>query len=146
MHNIIDKGFILMKRIFTLLVVFLCSCSATQIEYQNNLKVLLQNSTNEDYGTLPKEYKTITETGIKMLLKDPDSAKFIWSEPYRCNFPAKDSPATPLLGWCTKVKYNAKNSFGGYVGYKLHETRWYKGDIYSVCSQTQNGLIFCSSK
>lgn len=55
---------------------------------QNSEKVL--NTTNKDYGELPKEHKQITELFIKSQLKDPDSAKFKHLEPTECNFLSKD--------------------------------------------------------
>ena len=78
-----------------------------------------------------------------MFLKDPDSVKFKWGEPYKCNFPESKNSTAPLLGWCFRVYYNAKNSFGAYTGYKMEEFRLRKGRIHSVCENTQLGLV-CS--
>ncbi len=109
---------------------------------QNSEKVL--NTTNKDYGELPKEHKQITELFIKSQLKDPDSAKFKHLEPTECNFLSKDEAKKTLYGWCIRYYYNAKNSFGGYVGYKLMEERWYQGKLYEVCGETEYGFI-CSN-
>ena len=131
-----------------LIVAFiLCSCTNVYNNnreiYQRNLNQLLETATDKDYGELPKGYKIATEISIKLFLKDPDSVKFKWGEPYKCNFPESKNSTAPLLGWCFRVYYNAKNSFGAYTGYKMEEFRLRKGRIHSVCENTQLGLV-CS--
>ena len=119
----------------SIILLSLVGCSIYQEEYKANLAHLLTTATDESYGKQPETYhQKIIEAMIKAQMKDPDSVKFIWNEPVRCNFPAKNSRTTPLLGWCVKVAYNAKNSFGAYVGYKLREYRYVDGNFYSVCS------------
>ncbi len=140
-----------MKKIlfFILYLVFNISVaeSATnedkKTHYQQNLEKVL-NNTNKDCGDLPKNHKQITELFIKSQLKDPDSAKFKHLEPTKCNFPAKDASKKTLYGCCIKYYYNAKNSFGGYVGYRLMEERWYQGKLYEICGETEYGFI-CSN-
>ena len=120
-----------MKKIFVFLFVsMLSSCVNT---YQNNLDKLFEDATEESYGKAPKDgYQVYAERGIKATLKDPDSAKFKWGKLYHCDFHSRDSFTTPILGWCTEVSYNAKNSFGGYVGYKTIELRFLNGELYSM--------------
>ena len=129
---------------FLLLSVGLILLSGCGIIYQNNVEKLLESATEESYGKKPENYKIIMENGIKMTLKDPDSVQFKnWVEPYKCYFQSKESMTTPVLGWCSSVYYNAKNSFGGYVGYKYEEIHWVDGSVYSVCKMTEYGLL-CS--
>lgn len=86
---------------------------------------------NADYGAKPnaKVIEDLEETvriSDSVTLKDPESAIYAFS------------PA-PIKGWFRgkgeKVRYawkisytvNAKNSYGGYTGSKVH-WRWYRGD------------------
>lgn len=120
-----------MKKLLLLTcVIMLSSCINT---YQNNLDKLFEDATEESYGKPPKDgYKQEAELGIKAALKDPDSAKFILGKLYHCDFHSKYSYTTPILGWCVEVSYNAKNSFGGYVGYKTIELHYLNGEFYSM--------------
>ena len=120
-----------MKKLLLLTcVIILSSCVNT---YQNNLDKLFEDATEESYGIPPKNvYQTQIEQAIKASLKDPESAKFIWGKPYHCDFHSKDSYTTPILGWCVEVSYNAKNGFGGYVGYQTIELHYLNGEFYSV--------------
>ena len=129
--------------VFTISVAESATSKDKKIFCQQNPKKVL-NSTNKDYGDLPKDYKQIIELVIKSQLKDPDSAKFKHLEPTKCNFLSKDASKKTLYGWCIRYYYNAKNSFGGYVGYKLMEERWYQGKLYEDCEETKYGFI-CSN-
>lgn len=72
---------------------------------------------NGDYGAVPN--KELYEAKIKSYqearLKDPDSAKYRFSEPHKgwCKFDGKVN-----YGWIIDYTLNAKNSYGGYVGQK----------------------------
>lgn len=72
---------------------------------------------NGDYGAAPS--KELYEAKIKSYqeerLKDPDSAKYRFSEPHKgwCKFDGKVN-----YGWIVDYTLNAKNSYGGYVGQK----------------------------
>lgn len=117
------------------IVFLLVGCTSTYKEYQANLATLLETTTDIEfeYGPKPKVDKDVIELSIKSLLKDPDSAKFKWGNLYKCDFPSKKSAVLPRLGWCIDVAYNAKNSLGGYVGYKLYRYQYYEGDLHSIC-------------
>lgn len=136
-----------MKKLLVLFAFFfLCACSFTAQEYQKNLTALLQNAKDNDYGNKPTENDIkLLEISQKTLLKDPDSAKFIWGKPYKCDFPSKNSEVTPVLGWCIEMMYNAKNSFGAYVGYQWQLIRFKDGHMYSICMRNKElGWLVCS--
>lgn len=125
---------------------FLYACSFTAQEYQKNLTTLLQTAKDDDYGNKPTETEIkVLELVHKTFLKDPDSAKFIWGKPYKCDFPSKNSKTIPVLGWCIDMECNAKNSFGAYTGYKWQLIRIKDGSIYSICKRDQElGWLICS--
>ena len=57
------------------------------------------------------------------MLKDPDSAKYQFKEPYKAyvtHYPDQLFPDKTEYGWIIRVGVNAKNSFGGYTGYQLY--------------------------
>jgi hypothetical protein len=51
-------------------------------------------------------------------LKDPDSAHYQWGDLYYCRDGALSSLSIQGTQWAMDVSVNAKNSFGGYVGYQ----------------------------
>ncbi|EMI5436639.1 hypothetical protein JEP09_04835 [Proteus mirabilis] len=72
-----------------------------------------QDVANATYSELPANYKDEITEVIKYSLKDPDSAKFIFHEP-RLAYTA----ASKNVAYVVPIDVNAKNSYGGYVGYK----------------------------
>lgn len=71
--------------------------------------------TATDYGTYPQQYKEITRDYLLSRLKDPESARFeYFTEPKKQWVSAGGSAFH--LGYAVCVTYNAKNSYGGYVG------------------------------
>jgi hypothetical protein len=73
-------------------------------------------NTPEDAGDLPANYKEATEIFIKGQLRDPDSAQIEVGEGTRgtCDIGIYGT----FHGWRVPVRYNAKNAYGGYVGYQ----------------------------
>lgn len=136
----------MIKRCYFFIMIFLLvGCTSSYKEYQANLATLLETTADLEfeYGPKPMVDKDILELSIKSLLKDPDSAKFIWGDLYKCDFPSKKSAVLPRLGWCVEVSYNAKNSFGAYVGYKSYRYRYYEGDLHSMCIKDHQWGWFC---
>lgn len=74
-----------------------------------------------DFGTLPAEqvYKAAIVDYFERTLKDPASAQFKWGEPYKGYMGGKGLTGYHY-GWVVPVEVNAKNSFGGYSGFKLY--------------------------
>ncbi|ACH64228.1 lipoprotein, putative [Aliivibrio fischeri MJ11] len=67
---------------------------------------------------------------LKSSLKDPDSAKF--ADIFQYWESSVKKPVEENKGYC--IRYNAKNSYGGYVGYKWeYKTNYgYKGNSKSM--------------
>lgn len=73
-----------------------------------------------DYGAFPRNYKPKIEAFMSGILKDPESAKYRYSMPcqgYWSN-PAIGRWCEIHYGWIVDCEVNAKNSFGGYTGFK----------------------------
>lgn len=69
------------------------------------------NSAN--YGVLPNNYQDVIKSEMGKRLKDPNSAEYDFSQPYKawCK-----SGFTTFYGWLAPFSLNAKNSYGGYTG------------------------------
>lgn len=73
---------------------------------------------NADYGTYPGDHEKIVKDYLERLLKDPESARYRFIKgPIRA-YSSYFGPVQYGYGVCAEV--NAKNSYGGYTGYKLH--------------------------
>ncbi len=99
------------------LALFICGCVTAPTPEELD---------SADYGARPIHYETITKEFLSNVLKDPDSAKYDIKEP--CKGYYTDPPAVALMGqkretkygWIVDVWVNAKNSYGGYTGYKKY--------------------------
>ncbi|MBR3913322.1 MAG: hypothetical protein IKJ28_03730 [Alphaproteobacteria bacterium] len=112
-------------KIVSILFLFLSigvlqGCSYPCYSTQGCRDLLLSTVNTEDFGKKPnkKDVENTAHELIKDVLKDPDSVKFKkMTDPVRC-YRAGDYGYIFEYGWCFVVSYNAKNSYGGYVGYK----------------------------
>ncbi|HXK40724.1 MAG TPA: hypothetical protein VJ046_01330 [Candidatus Paceibacterota bacterium] len=95
---------------------------------------------NADYG-LPISQQEAEEKAcifLKRYLKDPDSAKIEWG-----TVQTGWIREAPILGGQLRFGYlltanvNAKNSFGGYTGYKPYQFLFFNGSIVSVYAQQE---------
>ncbi|EOF4705826.1 hypothetical protein ACKWWX_004278 [Klebsiella oxytoca] len=70
-----------------------------------------------DYGLLPDNYQQIIKDSMAGRLKDPHSAQYDFTKPFKgwCK-----SGFTTYYGWLVPFSLNAKNSYGGYVGSKSY--------------------------
>ena len=124
-----------MKIITKIMLVFICitllyGCGTV---YQSKRNELLRTAKVEDYGPSPPEnHKAVEEKIILSLLKDPGSAQFQWGEVRRDIIPKAFASPTPKLIWISSVYVNAKNSFGGYTGFKPYEFAWSAGKLYAI--------------
>lgn len=89
-------------------ITFLCGCVSNPT---------LSEVNNADYGPMPSKelYEGKIRSYQESNLKDPDSAKYNFSEPHKgwCKFNGEVN-----YGWIVDYTLNAKNSYGGYVGAK----------------------------
>lgn len=77
---------------------------------------------NADFGKYPSNYESTIEHYMRQFLKDPDSVKYEY-----VIYPRKSwyvggllGPSGTSYGYAVCAKINAKNSFGGYTGSKIH--------------------------
>ena len=107
-----------------------------------------------DYGLYPSNYEIIVKSYMEASLKDPFSTQY-----KLISFPEKywiggglERPG--VYGYRACVTYNAKNSFGAYVGYKtvlmliknnsvvktIENATNYLGSGRNLCEQAKNSL------
>ena len=76
-----------------------------------------------DYGAYPSDYETIVKAWYLRSLKDPDSARFgRITRPLREHAIRNQLRKEAIYGYSVCARVNARNSFGGYTGFK---TRWF---------------------
>ena len=134
-----------MKKSYWLLlisVVFLFGCG---LAYQSKRDELLRTAKPEDWGTPPPaNHQEIEKQFVLERLKDPDSAKFKFGTEEATREILQESFAspTPILVWQTKVNVNAKNSYGGYVGFKPYLFAWKDSKIYAYFTDSGGNISF----
>lgn len=74
---------------------------------------------NADYGPFPYSYETIAKQYVEQRLKDPESVKYQYVSYPVQKFGKRGSASGWMSGYLVCIKYNAKNSFGGYAGYSV---------------------------
>ena len=72
-----------------------------------------------DYGAMPSDPEGVIKGWFESRLKDPFTAVYefgavekAWRKAWRWS--------APTYGWRTMVRVNARNSFGGYTGFKTY--------------------------
>lgn len=74
-----------------------------------------------DYGSYPDNYEQLIKSHLDHNLKDPDSLKRLnIGPPVEGHYWAGLVNGGNFYGYRSCVSYNAKNSFGGYVGQKTY--------------------------
>lgn len=74
-----------------------------------------------DYGLPPKNYEAAIRAHFDQVLKDPESVRFRFNSPPRrayVNAGLIYGGDVQWLGYMMDIEVNAKNSYGGYVGFK----------------------------
>lgn len=95
------------------LLLVVCSCSMAPSR---------EDLEQADFGTKPDEVtiQQVTRLAFDNILKDPFSAQYQY-EPLRRGWMNFGCFAGGLnYGWLFVMRVNAKNSFGGYVGWQRH--------------------------
>lgn len=86
----------------------------------------LNTNVPADAGDAPKQYEQTIRTYLRTALKDPYSMT-----DFSVSKPALTSCAVgiygPFHGWRVTTQYNAKNSFGAYVGLRTYYF-WFHGE------------------
>lgn len=90
---------------------------------------------NADYGKEIKQSDAvvIAENFLKRTLKDPYSAIYEWDSVYRgWKKDALIYGAKVKYGYILNGRINAKNSYGGYTGFKMYTFIFYNQNIKAV--------------
>lgn len=76
--------------------------------------------TTANYGTSPEAYEEKIKVYFSVILKDSESARFNISKPYKAyvNEGWAVGGGIKWIGHAVDVQINAKNSYGGYTGFK----------------------------
>ncbi|ENO4093235.1 hypothetical protein ACONLG_003488 [Edwardsiella ictaluri] len=116
----------LIKTVSLSSILLLSACSAS-----------LQDANSVNYGDKPINNEKTVIGMLKEKLKDPDSLKVISiTNPHRGY--SKYGFGSTEYGWYTSISYNAKNSYGGYVGEKTI-TFVYLNGVYKIATPLSNG-------
>lgn len=110
-----------MKRFWILVLIAGCSSQPSQ-----------QELAVADYGKEPgPEFYDAIKAAVRVGLKDPDSLKDLRvGEPRKCGFRDPTSfSSIAEYGYCATIAYNAKNSYGGYVGLQHYSIMYRDGII-----------------
>lgn len=90
-------------------------------------------NTWEDAGVLPKDYEAKIKNHLRDTLKDPDSLK-----QFKVSSPVKGACSIGIYGdfygWVAEVTYNAKNSYGAYIGAQTLYYWFNHGEITRISS------------
>jgi hypothetical protein len=91
-----------------------------------------QQFAEADYGDYPTNYKTLIGNYYRQYLKDPDSAQFQFeSEPYK-DYTYRTPNGKLVFGYSVDFSLNAKNSYGGYVGFQPKRALIHNSQIHDV--------------
>ena len=86
----------------------------------------LNTNVQADAGAAPTQYEQTIRSHLRTALKDPNSmTDFSVSEPILTS--CSVGIYGPFHGWRVATSYNAKNSYGGYVGEKTYYY-WFHGE------------------
>jgi len=101
-----------------------------------------QELAKADYGTAisQEDAQRAANEFLKRVLKDPDSARIDWS-PITSGW-IREAPlhgGGVLFGYVLNASFNAKNSYGAFIGYKPYMFLFYNGIIKSVYAQQELG-------
>lgn len=86
-----------------------------------------QAAARADYGPPPANAEAQIRAYFEQTLKDPDSMKLRVGELFKCAMQGNSDHLT--CGWVQVVECNAKNSYGGYVGFRRHYFYFHDGKL-----------------
>lgn len=82
-----------------------------------------------DAGPKPADAMAIAKAAMLPILKDPESARFQLIRPARPVVTGTTMIHQGAAGWEICVNVNAKNSYGGYTGYRTTYLLWNSGRV-----------------
>ena len=94
-----------------------------------------------DYGPPPQEgYEDAVKSNFEDLLFDPHSAEYRFGKPRKCWM--KDSNDL-YAGYLVPVSVNAKNRFGGYVGFEQYAAMLSQGRVVKILDRYTTDRVGC---
>lgn len=116
-----------------LLLALLCGCG---LAYEAKKSQLQKTATEADYGPRPPTNHIEFERSLILAgLRDAESARFQEPRaPIKFIMQKGIGSPTPVLVWVSSWLVNAKNAYGGYTGFQIHEFAWRDGKIVAVYS------------
>jgi hypothetical protein len=96
-----------------------------------------------DYGRdiPPAECVSVAERVIADSLKDPGSAQFRHAQCFKGHWGSAPIFGMGVaFGWIQQGEVNAKNSYGGYVGFKAYQVLIKNGTAIRYCINNKDGI------
>lgn len=116
--------------------VLLSGCG---VAYRNAAAEFISTQPPSAWGSAPpSDYKALQRKILLISLKDPESARFQGEDgqPERVVISASMTDPKVVPVYLTRVQVNAKNSFGGYTGFKEYRFFWNEGRLYAHESES----------
>lgn len=96
-----------------------------------------------NFGNPPQGYEEAIKAHFDQVLKDPESARYRFSRPIKAytNEGLAYGGKVSWVGYLVDVQVNAKNSFGGYVGFKPYMLLFSGNSVGSKIEGSDHVLI-----
>ena len=97
----------------------------------------------KNWGDPPADYEQRIRAHFDTFLKDGPSARYKFEAPVRAyaNQGLIYGGGVRWVGYLVKVEVNAKNSFGGYVGWKPYMAMLSKDGVYQVMEGSSHPVV-----
>lgn len=116
--------------LFSLAFMALAGCG---IQHRQAAQEFARTQPPEAWGAKPPEGHRSDETAfIKSQLKDPESARFNEVALQRVVISASKTDPAVVPVWESGILVNARNSFGGYSGFRLWSFYYRNGTLFAV--------------
>ncbi|MDP9706630.1 UNVERIFIED_ORG: hypothetical protein J2W64_003844 [Rahnella aquatilis] len=97
-----------------------------------------------NYGSLPDDYQQQIKNYMASALKDPESARYTFEQPFKAYSQDGSMASTSggvIYGYASGVQVNAKNSYGGYTGNQLYVFMFSNGVMYDSTLNFKFGRV-----
>ncbi|RED06993.1 membrane lipoprotein lipid attachment site-containing protein [Ectopseudomonas oleovorans] len=99
------------------------------------------DSADYGYSINQSDAQKQVQSFFSVYLKDPESARFAFSDVYKGYFVGSAFEGRKLsAGYLMDFRVNAKNSFGGYVGAKPYKALFHNGRLQGIW-EIRNGNL-----
>lgn len=124
-----------MKRrlVLVAVVISLAGCAAA----------LQKPAPDQNYGQPPVDVEPAVRRHFDLVLKDPESARYRIGRPVKAyaNNGLVHGGGVAWAGYLVDVQVNAKNSFGGYTGFKPYMVLFRGEAVFRVLDGTAHPLV-----